>query len=393
MNTKQHSEDTGLILVMIAIVAILFFIPMIYKNNISTFNNFFMNLAEIELRPFAPFSKEALEAYNKVARVDPSSLTWDQVSQALAYCGTWWRWVISIICIIFAFTAYFMSPVDRLCRKFGLQTLLRHNVELFPCLYPVVGRGKYLLSEESRDQGPWRIARTPLQFAVENNLLLSSDNKTKICVHDVLADGLAIESSPFFGKCRLDHKATRKIFINQLGDKLNINILSKERFALAVIFIAYAAGDKRKAVDLLDAISLSYKASDNNSLPSVVVPLDTAQTLFDKHQDDILNRPLPAMHNAYILPWFAALLTLARKKGILACSQMLWVRPIDRPLWYTLTQTGGRTAFVEAYAPWAHYLAEEKYKEALMTPHIDGVVEALEKNLSNQGWIEENTHG
>ena len=88
-----------------------------------------------------------------------------------------------------------------------------------------------------------------------------------------------------------------------------------------------------------------------------------------------------------------ALLTRARHKGVLASSQFLWLRPLDRPLWYALNQCGGRAAWAEGFAAWAHYAAEEKAKKALAEPHITQAVRRLRDSLSTQGWLTDTAPG
>ena len=82
-----------------------------------------------------------------------------------------------------------------------------------------------------------------------------------------------------------------------------------------------------------------------------------------------------------------AWLTLARRKGVLASSQFLWLRPLDRPLWYALNQCGGRAAWAEGFAAWAHYAAEERAGKTLFEPHLDHAVSRLRDNLAAQGWL------
>ena len=84
-----------------------------------------------------------------------------------------------------------------------------------------------------------------------------------------------------------------------------------------------------------------------------------------------------------------ALLYRARQKGVLASSQFLWLRPLDRPLWYALNQCGGRAAWAEGFAAWAHYQAEEKAGKALSEPHIAPAVISLKQSLAAQGWLTE----
>ncbi len=48
------------------------------------------------------------------------------------------------------------------------------------------------------------------------------------------------------------------------------------------------------------------------------------------------------------------LLIYAKRKGVLASSQFIWLRPYDRTLWYALNQIGGKATWAEAAGPWAH---------------------------------------
>ena len=103
--------------------------------------------------------------------------------------------------------------------------------------------------------------------------------------------------------------------------------------------------------------------------------------------DALLSERCLSRHAAFELPWFMALLYRARRKGVLANSQFLWLRPLDRPLWYALCQCGGRTAMMEGAAAWAHYHAEEQAGLALSEPHVAAVVPSLRAALNAQGWL------
>ena len=82
-----------------------------------------------------------------------------------------------------------------------------------------------------------------------------------------------------------------------------------------------------------------------------------------------------------------ALLYRARRKGVLANAQFLWLRPMDRPLWYALCQCGGRTAMMEGAAAWAHYMMEEQAGHTLDSPHVASAVSSLRDALNAQGWL------
>ena len=167
--------------------------------------------------------------------------------------------------------------------------------------------------------------------------------------------------------------------------------MSPCRRALAVAFLAYAGGDKKGCVALLDAVSLSYREETGQASCPLLEDGDFAnklKTQWERHAS-VLNEKCLSIHAAYELPWFMALLYRARQKGVLASSQFLWLRPLDRPLWYALNQCGGRAAWAEGFAHWAHYTAEEKERKTLTKPHVAPAVASLREALSAQGWLTE----
>jgi hypothetical protein len=257
------------------------------------------------------------------------------------------------------------------------------------CPRRVVGRGNYLLSPESYDTGPWRIARSPLQFAVENGLLVD-DAGNVFSPDQALSHGLGHAEAPAWGKARLDEAKTLEVLHKQLGPVYGgFAALSPCRKGLAAAFLVYAGGDKKEAVGLLDALSRSYAETDG--VPACPVLND------EKFQErlgadlenykDILTEQSVTRHTAFELVWLMALLTRARKKGVLASSQFLFLRPLDRALWYALSQCGGRAAWAEGFAAWAHYTAEEKAGRVLAEPKLEQAVTALRDALALQGWL------
>lgn len=253
-----------------------------------------------------------------------------------------------------------------------------------------VGRGKYLLSRESYDNGPWRIARTPVQFAVEHGLLLDKDGQV-FTAEQVLRRGLPHADLPAYGHAYLDEEQSAIVLQEQLGKKFGgFDAMSQERKVLASAFLAYAAGDKHACMNLLDAMSASYTENEKQAPACPVLENATFQkqmeNLWNTHKT-LLDEPILKRHAVFELPLFMAMLTLARRKGVLASSQFLWLRPLDRPLWYALNQCGGRAAWAEGFAAWAQYAAEEKAGTSFPEARTAHAVQRLKDTLAAQGWF------
>ena len=389
--TSNRGEDSTIFLCVAGFALIFLVIPAVYAAKAEVVNRFLLGVAKLEIRPFLGFSEEARIAWAHLSGLTPADLQWEEMQRILNYAGTWARWPLGFLLAGMGFLAFFMGRTDGLVRRFNMESLLANNAESFPCLRPVVGRGKYLLSPESYDAGLWRIARSPIQFAVEHRLLLRGDG-TAYEAGEVLRNGLGTTASPAFGHAVLDEAKALEVFKEQLGRTAfaGPETLSPFRRSLLAAFIAYACGDKNAAIRLLDDMSNAYEEQDGKASCSLIE--DAAfqarvDKLLAKHGGILHSDASIARHNAYELPWFMAVLYRARQKGVLASSQFLFVRPLDRPLWYALNQCGGRVGWPEAFAAWAHYQAEEAAGKTLTEPDMGRAVASLKAALNAQGWL------
>lgn len=382
MNRNGDNQDNAVFLFFAGMFIFLILVPAFYAAKAGVINGALLTLTKHQLKVFTLFSAEAQTAWEHIASLDPASLTWERMEAILSYAGKWTRWIYALFLVLFALASLFLGRIGGLVRRLNMESLLKNNVESFACLTPIVGRGKYLLSPESYDAGNWRIARSPIQFAVENGLLLD-ENGAAYAPDQVLRHGLGSADRPAYGHARLDEQKAALVLTAQLGKAFaGFEGLAPGRMALAAAFFAYADGDKKECVGILDALSRSYTEQDGACSCAVLDQDDFTSrmgALLDKHKALVFD-PLPSRHTAFELTWFMGLLTQARKKGVLATSQFLWLRPLDRPLWYALSQCGGRAA-------WAHYTAEEKAGKPLSEPHLAQAVAALREALAIQGWL------
>lgn len=78
---------------------------------------------------------------------------------------------------------------------------------------------------------------------------------------------------------------------------------------------------------------------------------------------------------------FAAFLEAARDDGVIASSEFLWLKTVDRDLWYILNNVGRKSAFPECAAPWAHFLAEKALDRKVANPMIQNAIIALDEYM------------
>jgi intracellular multiplication protein IcmP len=63
--------------------------------------------------------------------------------------------------------------------------------------------------------------------------------------------------------------------------------------------------------------------------------------------------------------------------GVLAPAHFLWLRGVDRNLWYPMNNLGRRSFHVEGAGAMAHFMAEQSAKKPLPMPRLDTAIVTL----------------
>jgi intracellular multiplication protein IcmP len=292
------------------------------------------------LLPWKPFAEmsQALDTYSPREWLESGKI--DRVSQDL-------RWFMFIpLGGLFGFYAYRVwskNPTQGLRRKMDREKLVKSEVRLWPWIAPVQGLD---LVATPIDEGKWAMARTPVDFAKRYRLMNGRE------VHEV---------------------RTEKFFASQLG-KLweGPEKLPSHLRALFACFIAQACRDKDGARDGLRALALTVHTGKPD--------YSFVDGLLKKHINDKRIAQVFEQH-AYVITVLCGVLDLARKNGVLPPAYFLWLRPLNRPVWYALNNLGRRTPFCETAGVHAHFLAEKVAKHRLERPYVTEAVKALGKAL------------
>jgi len=409
MNSDVNSERRNEVFVWLILLALIVFgLTLAYKFFKPEINLVLIKINNVFLIAIGFFSEQAQNIYAKVNSKPSCDFTLSNIVAQYGYVGQYFKWIVSaILCIMGVHLIRGVSPKQKYRKNFSIEKLLEHNVDEFPCIAPVVGKN---LLKEDPDKGPWKTVRQPIQFAAENNLLLDAKTHKPIQTKTLLnKNNLANLNSPVLRDNNnqnviLDAEKTYQIFENQLKKRfLGFDNLEDYEKGLAAAFLAFGHGKREKAQELLDQMSLSfqegkdiYKLYFSKKFPFVnrihagntyKIDISGAEKIIEDYKESEGYNLAVQKHNVYVPTWFHALKVFADQKGVFPPAQFLWLRPLDRTLWYTLNQIGGRTAWVEASGPWAHYYAEETLGQAIETPEIDEAVKAYENILISQGWL------
>lgn len=256
---------------------------------------------------------------------------------------------IMAVLAYFAYNIWKKNPMQKFRRILTMKTLKQSEQKIWPYIAPVVNVD---LMAEPFDKGPYAMAARPYDFAVKHKLLLDDRNVNS-----------------------LDKVRAEKLFVSQLGKLYGgFNRLKKHEQALLAIFAAQACGNKKGAIEAVSAIAISA-AENPKKMPdfSSVKPL--LQYVDDPRVQKVIGK------HAYVYTMLAAVLELARTTGVLPPPYIIWLKPRDRVLWYTLNCVGRQVAFVEVAGIFGHWKAEQIAGHKLESPYVVNAVAGLDKGL------------
>lgn len=267
--------------------------------------------------------------------------------------GNYLRFATAPFLLALAWIVYRKSASSKFKTIFDMKRMRQIEQQNWPQITPVT---KLNLTKQDIDEGPWAMAMTPMQFCKKHSILKEKTDEN---------GRPAVE---------LIRPSAHQLFLMQLGPLwTNVQALPIYAQALFAIFGASGNHERDDAFKLLQHIAQSSAAGK--------LDFTGTRALLQKQMTTkVVTRVL--QRHAYVATIFASMLELARTDGVLATSEFLWLKPLDRKLWYVLNTVGRQTPAVEAAGPFAHWLAEKKWGGGLRTPMVEEAVKALEVALS-----------
>jgi intracellular multiplication protein IcmP len=280
-----------------------------------------------------------------------SAVPFDTLAKLSTAVGKYLSYPVAGFLVILGLFVYRSNLIARFKNIFNMQRLRKLEQPIWPQITPVV---KLDLVKEDLDKGPWAMAMTPTHFGKHHNLLKAETKDGKYNV--TLLSG-----------------AAHRVFALQLGAlRTNFEKMPIHVQALFAIFAARGNRDRDAADKLLKQLSLSSETGKLN--------FTGTRELMTKHMNSELVTNTINKH-AYIVTMMASMLEFARTDGVLASSEFLWLKPVDRKLWYMMNSVGRQTAVPEIAGAFAHWQVEKKLGRPLQVPMVDEAVKGLEMAL------------
>lgn len=322
---------------------------------------------------FLPIENQIIEMLNYIDYTyNPYDPNLNVVYTIAKHTGFYINFFFAAMAMGITYYLWQKNSVTKFVKKHSMDSLSQQEQHNWTLISPVIGKN---LVKTDLNKGPWAVADTPLQFC----------KKHKLLTVETVADRKNPWKLEGVKKATLLRKEAFAVLKKQLGPLWEgEHYLAPHRKALFAVFLARIENNKKAADDLLEDLSVSFTKGGLDY--SGVTPILT------KHFSSKAVQKCIQRH-AYVMSVLAALLELARTSGVLATSSFLWLKLVDRELWYMLNSVGRQTPYSEVAAPWAHFIAEKEMGRALFKPVIEESLNALEESLGKVIYTDDEEKG
>jgi len=324
--------------------------------------SFYFKLKLFEISIVSYFTSQLDDVRAFILAADVKTIPYDNVVRVGDLVGNYVRYPFVIIVVVLGCVVYFANSTRVFKRTYSMHDLAQLEKKNWPQIAPVVNLD--LLSVDI-DVGPWAMALTPMQFCKKHKLLEEYKRQPQEGVMRKDWDKVEV---------KLKRGEANKIFSVQLGPLWRgVEHLPPHAKVLFAAFAARSQGDSKASTELLLKVSASSE---------VKLDFTGVDELCQKYAAHKSVKELVSRH-AYVLTVLASLLEFARTDGVQASADFLWLKPVDRRLWYMMNTVGRQTPFVEVSGPFAHWIAERHIGKKIVVPMIEEATNALENSLKD----------
>ncbi len=303
-----------------------------------------------------------------IASTSPGELTLNIATLYSTVIGEYLKYPVCFLLLVMGIIMFKGHATMRFTKAYNMDTLAQQEKENYPQIAPVADLN---LIEEDVNKGPWAMSQNPMQFARAEKLL-------KV---ELVADNKAAWKAEGVAKATVIRELATQAFANQLGPLwTGVNGLPPHTKAIYAAFLARTEHDTDACRKYLGKLSKTAAKGQ--------VDYSDTEEYLKKYGNSKAAQKCQQKH-AYVLTVMASMLLLARVDGVLPSADFLWLKPLDRRLWYVLNCVGRQVSAPEVAGIFAHWFAEREMGRALTVPMVDEAVNALEKAIAMTVYIPE----
>ncbi|NCC04030.1 MAG: hypothetical protein EOM37_08310 [Proteobacteria bacterium] len=274
--------------------------------------------------------------------------------------GSFVRWPLVIACCGVAYFALYKSKRNGFRVKYDLESFIKIQGLVWPIIAPIVKFNPAKAS--SRVPGQLVPAKLPT-FAEA----LSPE------------EWLAMHVIPV-NKNVPQKEAVHAAFLKQLGPRwTGIDDLPPYMRALFAAFALKGAQKRDESDEFLGRIATCWSPKGGFRM----TPPIAAEVKKILKDPEIGGKALEvASKHAYRTTAMLGVLKWARfMGGVLASASFLWLRGVDRDLWYAANNLGRRSFHTEGAGALAHFMAEDLAGKPLMVPRLETAIISINKYM------------
>jgi intracellular multiplication protein IcmP len=355
---QENSDENGPLWLTILAILVIFVVWYLLHQQITYFILKLKYYEALLIQPLVPAMNRLITDLKTISYDEAGNIKFYQLSAISSAVGVYIRYPLMAILIGLAGVLYFGNVATRYRATYSMKSLSEQEKVIWPQISPVT---QIDLLSTPLDQAPWAMALNPLNFAKKYKLL----SKEKLAASE---EELSLN---YKLNVKLKRTEAKQVFLMQLGNYWrDVESLPIHIKALFAMFAAKSHGDKTAVTALNNQISISASKGDHIDYQGV-------EQLLAKYAYSDEVRKITSRH-AFIFTVMIHMLEYARQDGVYASADFLWLKPIDRRLWYTLNCAGRKTPYAEVAGIFSHYYAETIYQQAIFVPMVDEAVDALE---------------
>lgn len=315
------------------------------------------------------FTDNLDELRDQLIQLEPAQVSVYYLVLTTQWVMDYLKFPVTLILGIYALVSFFLKFDSKFTRKMGLENMITEHAKAFPVITPIT---KF---------NPLESGFRTLGSAVPSKMAPFAEALSP-------EEWVAYKAIPMPNN-QLDLSVTRQCFLKQLGRRWR----SPQRLphymqALFVAFAMKASGMRRESDDFLSELAKCWDPKRGLRLSKTV--RKTMRHHLDNPKTGRVMSKL-ALQHAFTTTALLRLLQTAREQGgVLAPAQFIWLRAVDRHLWYPLNNLGRSAVHIEASGAIAHYRAEKSANKPIPNPKVEPAVEGLVTYLEKNGYTGNN---
>lgn len=343
-------------------------------------------LRAAEMAVIGIFDPSYWEIRRYVLGMDAAAIRWDDLVAMSRAVGGYIRWPAAILLGAAGLWAMTSSPPTKWRRAMGLEELIQVQSNMWPVITPITKVNP--VKKTRKPGGPvprkldaWAEALAPEEWIAFNqvkveNGQMNPDEAKAAFVKQLGPRWQGFEAADVHVQCLIAAFALKAARLRE-----------DSRAFLGDVAIWMAPQNTGLVAALARALDKSHWGRwlacrlDHQIRTRRVTEKELAELLAD---EDLMApvRTVASLHGFESTALIGLLAWARERGGVLGSGEFLWLKYVERRLWYPLNGLGGQAFLTEASGAMAHYMAEIAEGNAINRPRVDAAVESL------QAWLD-----